>query len=223
MNLQVAPARRLKSPFILLVGGLAIACASEVPPPLPSVPIFPGASLRLEESAFQQRLLAILSPAGRAGRRVEVYETPSAFTAVVEFYEPYVVSGKLNVRGFAVSSRMRRLADGARRGAAQMLAVGRLLFSGAPGPAGGADSLPSGGSLSAPAIADSLTALADRLAEVQGLFALGEVRLAGSRPSAALISIERPHFDPSTLRVDSLTIISITIQPTPGLTARRKP
>jgi hypothetical protein len=171
-------------------------------PELTEVPIYPGASLRSAESAFQERLLALLGQPGAAPSRVQVYETPAAFAAVTEFYEPYFARAAARQR-FAVASRMRELAAGARTGGKRQVAVGRLLFANG----GAADSI------GAEAVADSLAALADRLGDVQGLIMLGRISLATSPRSEALVSIERPHLNPESLAVDSLTVVTIAVRP----------
>jgi hypothetical protein len=167
--------------------------------PLTEVPVFPGAVLRASESAFQQRFLQLLGPAGSSAPRVEVYETPAAFAAVADFYEPFFGSGGVTRRRFVVGSRLREIADGARAGGRQQLAVGRLLFA----RDAGADSL------SQEAAAESLAAVADRFADVEGLVALGRIRLATSPSSEALVSIERPHLSAEKLSVDSLTVVTV--------------
>jgi hypothetical protein len=187
--------------FALAVLG-AIAGCGDAKRELTEVPIYPGATLRSAESAFQERLLALLGQASTAPPRVQVYETPAAFAAVTEFYEPYFTPDAARQR-FAVASRMRELAAGARTGGKRQIAVGRLLF----------ERDPAADSLGTEAIADSLAALAERLGDVQGLIMLGRISLATRPRSEALISIERPHLDPESLAVDSLTVVTIAVGP----------
>jgi hypothetical protein len=156
------------------------------------VPVFPGAVVRASESAFQQKLLQLLGPAASSPPTVEVYETPAAFAAVADFYEPFFGRGGFTRQRFVVASRLREIAAGAGAGGRQQLAVGRLLFRGS-----GADSL------SQQEVSDSLTAVAERFADVEGLVALGRIELGTSPPSEALVSIERPHLSAETLSVDS--------------------
>jgi hypothetical protein len=72
---------------------------------------------------------------------------------------------------------------------------------------------PAADSLGTEAIADSLAALAERLGDVQGLIMLGRISLATSPRSEALVSIERPHLNPESLAVDSLTVVTIAVRP----------
>lgn len=170
--------------------------------------MFPAAARRSSESEFQRRLLSTVIPPGSHVPRVDVYETPSAFASVVEFYERRLGKRRVAVQRFAVASRLRQLADGARRGGSQQIAVGRLLF--------GRATAPTSDSLDAVEIADSLSALSDRLADVEGMIAIARVPLATSPPSTGLVSIERPHLDASSLSVDSLTVITIAVQTARG-------
>jgi hypothetical protein len=185
----------------LLTALLSVAGCREKPRPV-DVPVFPGAEFRPAESAFQERLLSILLSPGARQPRVQVYRTEAAFSAVLGFYEPHFAPGSLVQRRFAVASRIAQLAEGARAGRPQPVAVGRLLFTrrGAPGD-----------SLAAPAVANSMAALADRLQGVEGLIALGRIPLATAPASEALVSIEHPHLDASELRVDSLTVVTVAV------------
>jgi hypothetical protein len=186
----------------VMVAGAMGACHGGATPPS-EVPVFPGASLRASEGAFQTKLLALLSPPGSSTPRVEVYATPAAFAAVAEFYDRFFVPGSVTQQRFAVASRMRELADGVRAGGGQQLAVGRLLF------ARGAEA----DSLSSDAIADSLANLADRFQDVEGLIALGRIQLATAPPSEALVSIERPHLSAESRSVDSSTVVTFVVRP----------
>ncbi len=186
----------------VMVAGVVTACHGRAAPPA-EVPVFPGASLRASEAAFQARLLALLSAPGSPTLRVEVYETPAAFAAVADFYGRFFVPGSVTRQRFAIASRMRELAEGVRGGGGQQLAVGRLLF------ARGADA----DSLSSEAIADSLASLADRLEGVEGLIALGRIPLATEPRSEALVSIERPHLSAETRSVDSSTVVTVVVRP----------
>jgi hypothetical protein len=189
---------------VAFVLSVMAACQARSAPPA-EVPIYPGATLRTEESAFQARLLALLGPPGASLPRVDVYATPAAFAAVADFYGPYFTPGSAARQRFVVATRMQDLASGVRAGGGRQLAVGRLLFArGAP-----ADSL-------APeAVADSLAALADRFRGVEGLISLGRIRLGTTPPTEALVSIERPHLSAETLSVDSATVITVIVRPMP--------
>jgi hypothetical protein len=189
----------------LLVVSACYACGRDEPPPLTAVPAPPGATRRTAEAEFQRTLLRHVLPAGSPIPALEVYETPSAFAAVVEFYERLLGEGRVQVQRFAVASRMQELARGARSGAAQQVAIGRLLFERAG--SSRADSL------TVPQVADSLDRLAARLADVHGTIALARVPLATTPPKTAVVSIERPHLDASRLAVDSVTVVTIAVQP----------
>ncbi|MFN2431558.1 MAG: hypothetical protein ABR599_01840, partial [Gemmatimonadota bacterium] len=111
------------------------------------MPVFPGATLRREETAFQRRLLALILAPGQQPPPTRIYGTSASFSAVAEFYEDRLGLDSLPARPFGVASRMQQLATGVRSGGGQQLAVGRLLFG--RGAARG-DSLP------VSAVADSL-------------------------------------------------------------------
>jgi hypothetical protein len=189
------------------------SCRGEERPRLSEVPIPPGALLREEESTFQKRLFGILLPANRPAPDIRVYETPMAFARVVAFYEPYFAKESTRMGRFAVAGRMRQLADAVRRGSSQQQQVGQLLFArnGTP-----SDSLP------VDELADSLAALADRFARVEGLIAIGRIPLESAVPSAALVTIERPHLSSVTLKIDSLTVFTIAVEKSDGRGARAR-
>jgi hypothetical protein len=193
------PTSRFLMPVALAV---LLACGGREAALLTQVPVYPGATLRESESLFQQRLLSVLLSPGAVVPRVEIYETSAAFAAVLAFYETYFAEAA-SARPFAVAGRLQELAERARAGGAQPVQVGRLLFGRG---ASGADSL------SPSEIADSLSALSERLAVVEGTIALGRIPLATTPPSEALVSIEHPHLNAEALVVDSLTVFTIAVQ-----------
>lgn len=196
----------------LVLAASPVACGDDDPPSITEVPVYPGATLRGAESAFQRRLLEVVLGPGGGVQAVEVYETPAAFAAVAGFYEPWFEEGSSTTGRFFVASRIRQLAEGARSGLPQPLAAGGLLFGAGrerPGEAGG-------DTLTPDAVADSLAVLAERLENVEGLITVGRISLATSPPASALVSIERPHLDASRKVVDSLTVFTILTSAEPG-------